>query len=81
MYAQEIYIKSQRGRKEKNKQTVQCAGNVGDQVAIGFSFESDWLRGWREFQDPITWRSEAEPKQSESKLETILTSPTLPLSW
>ena len=45
MYAQEIYIKSQRGRKEKNKQTVQCAGNVGDQVAIGFSFESDWLRG------------------------------------
>ena len=28
--------------------------NASDQVMIGFSFASDWLRGWREFSKPIT---------------------------
>ena len=27
--------------------------NTGDQVAIGFSFESDWSRKWREFSDHL----------------------------
>ena len=35
-----------------------------DQVAIGFSFESDWIRKWREFSGPITQRSEAKTMQS-----------------
>ena len=29
--------------------------NASDQVAIGSSFESDWLRKWREFSGPITY--------------------------
>ena len=28
--------------------------NAGNQVVIGFSFVSDWLREWREFSGPIT---------------------------
>ena len=35
-----------------------------DQVAVGFSFESDWIRKWREFSGPITQRSEAKTMQS-----------------
>ena len=27
------------------------------QVAVVFSFESDWLRGWRRFSGPITEQS------------------------
>ena len=27
------------------------------QVAVVFSFESDWLRGWRRFSEPITEQS------------------------
>ena len=34
-------------------------------VTIGFSFESDWLRKWREYFGPVTERSEAKPKQSQ----------------
>ena len=30
--------------------------NAGDQIVIGFSFASDWLRKWREFSGPITER-------------------------
>ena len=33
--------------------------NAGDQVAVGFSFVSDWLRKWREFSGPIIEQSEA----------------------
>ena len=28
--------------------------NASDQVAIGFSFEFDWLKKWREFFGTIT---------------------------
>ena len=38
--------------------------NACDQVAIGFSLESDWLRKWSDFFDPITLRSKAKPKQA-----------------
>ena len=34
-------------------------------MTIGFSFESDWLRKWREYFGPVTERSEAKPKQSQ----------------
>ena len=36
----------------------QARENASDQVAIGFSFSSDWLRRWREISRPITERSE-----------------------
>ena len=38
--------------------------NADDQVAIGFSFESDWLRKWREFSKQIIKRSEVKQNQS-----------------
>ena len=28
--------------------------NMNDQITIGFSFESDWLRRWHKFSGPIT---------------------------
>ena len=31
--------------------------DTSDQVAVVFSFESDWLRGWRKFSGPITEQS------------------------
>ena len=46
--------------------------NASDQVAIGFSSASDWLRGWREFSRPITERSKAKPMQSWITFDTQL---------
>lgn len=34
--------------------------NAGDQVAIGFSLDSDWPRKWREFSRPIIERRKAK---------------------
>ena len=34
--------------------------NASDQVAIGSSFESDWVRKWREFSGPITYSVKQE---------------------
>ena len=53
----------------KNKQTARNA-EKRDQVAVGFSFESDWIRKWREFSGPITQRSEA--KTMESRIPSTL---------
>ena len=44
----------------------QVAGDqvAGDQVAmIGFSFQCDWLKKWREFTGPITFWSRENPTQ------------------
>ena len=46
--------------KIKGKSKVpEARENAGDQVAVGFSFVSDWLRKWRELSGPITEQSEA----------------------
>ena len=50
----------------------QARENASDQVAIGFSFASDWLRGWCEFSRPITERSKAKPMQSRITFDTQL---------
>ena len=50
----------------------QARENAGNQVTIGFSFASDWLREWREFFEPITERSEAKPMQSLITFDTRL---------
>ena len=40
--------------------------NASYQVVIGqFSFESDWLRKWREFSESIAQRGNPKPKQSQ----------------
>ena len=46
--------------------------NASGQVAIGFSFEPDWLSRWREFCRPITERSKAKPIQSRITFDTQL---------
>ena len=43
-----------------------------DEVPIGFSFASDWLRGWREFSRPITERSKSKPIQFRITFDTQL---------
>ena len=45
---------------------------TSDQVAIFFSFASDWLRGWHEFSRPITAHSKAKPMQSRITFDTQL---------
>ena len=40
--------------------------NASYQVVVGqFSFESDWLRKWREFSESIAQRGNPKPKQSQ----------------
>ena len=48
----------------------QARENECDQVAIGFSFASDGLKGWREFSRPIKERREAKPMQSRITFDT-----------
>lgn len=44
--------------------------NVSDQVVIGFSLALDWLRGWREYSEPITEQSKAKLKQNRITFDT-----------
>ena len=44
----------------KKSKLVKARENANFQVAIGFSFASDWLRGWCEFSGPITEKNVKE---------------------
>ena len=50
----------------KAKLAVQSVGreNACEQVSIGVSFASDWLREWRKFFGPITERSKGNQRHS-----------------
>ena len=61
-----------RANESANKKQPKARENAGDQVVIGFSFASDWLRKWREFFRPIAGRSKAKPKQSLITFNTQL---------
>ena len=51
----------------------QARENACEQITIGFSFTSDWLRKWREFfLSPITERIRAKPKQTQIIFDTEL---------
>ena len=50
--------------KMKTSKLLEARENAPDQVAIVFSFASDWLRGWRESSGPITVRRQVKPNQS-----------------
>ena len=58
---QEEPIRTQR----KKSPPLKARENAGDQVAIGFSFASGWLRNRRKFSEPITVRSKAKPKNTK----------------
>ena len=53
----------------KATQLLEAREDAGDQVAgdqvamIGFSFQCDWLKKWREFAGPITFWSGENPTQ------------------
>ena len=63
---------SQSELKVNTRNRPQARESASDQAAIGFSFASDWLRGWREFSRPITERSKAKPMQSRITFDTQL---------
>ena len=46
--------------------------NAGDQVVLGCSFASDWLRKWHEVSAPITEQSKATTEQSKITFEIVL---------
>ena len=50
------------GVNENSRLNKQTAWSAIDQVALGFSFKSDWLREWREFLE----QSRNEVKQNQS---------------
>ena len=50
----------------------QAQENASDQVAIGFTFACDWLRGLREFSRPITERTKVKPMLSRITFDTQL---------
>ena len=47
--SKERKIRLIRELKVKPTKLPKARENAGDQVVIGFSFESDWLREWHEF--------------------------------
>ena len=65
-------VRSQSELKVSTCNRREARENGSDQVKIGFSFASDWLRGWREFSKPITERSTAKPIQSRNTFDTQL---------
>ena len=67
-----IITRSQSELKVNTRKRPQARENASDQVAIGFSFTSDWLTGWREFSRPITEPSETKTKQSRITFDTQL---------
>ena len=46
--------------KVKTAKSPKTRENAGDQVVIGFSFASDWLRDWRESSGPMTERNKTK---------------------
>ena len=44
--------------------------NTDDQVMIGYSFTSEWLREWCKFSGPITEQSKPKLKLSQITLDT-----------
>ena len=50
---------------------------MGDQVATGVNFVSDWLREARRFPGQITEQSKAKPMQSRVILDTKLLCPAI----
>ena len=46
--------------------------NTQGQVAMGFDLACDWLSEWREYFEPITGRSDAEPRKFRIFFDTQL---------
>ena len=67
-----LSLGSQLELKVKTSKLPEARENVGDQPMVGFSFASDWLRGWRKFSGPITDRSKVQPVQSWITFDTCL---------
>ena len=62
-------LESQWELRTKTIELPKARENAGDQVVIGFSFVSDWLREWCEFLD----QSQSEVKQNQCYLKLLST--------
>ena len=67
-----ILLKSQWELKVRTTKPPKARESAGDQVVIGFSFASYWLRGWCNFSGPITKRSKEKPMQSRITFDARL---------
>ena len=65
-------LKSQWELKVRVTKPPKARESAGDQVAVGFSFASYWLRGWCNFSGLITKRSKEKPMQSRITFDTRL---------
>lgn len=45
---------NQSERRVKKNKLLRARENVSHQITVGFCFESNWWRYWREFSGPIT---------------------------
>ena len=53
--ARKVSREANENSEQKTRTFSEARENASDHVAIGLSFESDWLRKWREFfSEPIT---------------------------
>ena len=62
-------ITSMRANENSNNKARE---NAGDQVVVGFSFESDWLRKRRKFSGQITELNKTKVKKSRIIFDTQL---------
>lgn len=58
------------GQLERGCKTSKARENSGDQGAVNFRLESDWLKGWREFSELITVQSYVKLTQSQINNDT-----------
>ena len=56
----------------KTTKLAKVRENAGDQVMIGVTFTSNWLRKWHELSGPITERSRVKPMQSWITFDYLL---------
>lgn len=52
------------GQWERGCKTGKARENSGDQGAVSFRLESDWLKGWSEFSGPILRQTKAKPSHT-----------------
>ena len=72
IHQKENITRSQWQLEVKTSKVPEAWENAGYRLTIYFSFESDWLKRWREFSGPVTWRSKAKTKQSRIAFNTRL---------
>ena len=66
----ENILRNQWELKQKPSKLPKARENAGDQIVIGATFASDWLRSWSGFSGRITERSKTRPMLSWTTFNT-----------